>query len=483
MRPTVPQLLGWRPLETGADGEALVTRAADIRRAADRLTTVGAGMAGAWSGKAADAATKHVTARADEIESVADVVEAAGSALARAGREINKAKQMLAAARTAALAGGFTVGDDGTVLPPPMAVAPLGLAAGPLAAWRIEQVGVASDQAALADRLAAQVNDALSAAAAADEAGARALDRLKLPTISPAPKPDRLKSPGGLPGDALRALPFDPTFGLGAKKDRPWYGDIAYQAGGFSTGVYDGLVDTGTLAAGLLGIKGDAADNWKALRAGLIDSVVNPKESAKSAVGYEDLAAQEYGHWAGSIVGGVGIIGRLGKIIGKRNGETGDSTSQNITGIAPGPLGRDFSPAINDPSNLVTDDERPGAQWLAEQGQDVRVRPPDHTVQGKKNPDYIVRKSPDDPGTLTELKTLTSANSTTVRRSILDAAKQLEPGGGGDALIDGRDAGLTRVDAERGWARAVGQARTHTSALPNTATVLLGDGTHMIFRS
>jgi hypothetical protein len=73
-------------------------------------------------------------------------------------------------------------------------------------------------------------------------------------------------------------------------------------------------------------------------------------------------------------------------------------------------------------------------------------------VDDKKNPDSMVRTSPEDPGTVTEFKTLDNASSNAVRQNILGAAKQVDQYGGGDAILDGRGVKLTDQDARRGYA-------------------------------
>ena len=68
MTPSVSVLLSWRPAALGAAGETLLTRAADLQRAAGDLTSIGAGLSAVWSGAAAQAATAHHTRRSGEVE-------------------------------------------------------------------------------------------------------------------------------------------------------------------------------------------------------------------------------------------------------------------------------------------------------------------------------------------------------------------------------------------------------------------------------
>lgn len=67
-----------------------------------------------------------------------------------------------------------------------------------------------------------------------------------------------------------------------------------------------------------------------------------------------------------------------------------------------------------------------------------------------------------------------------MQRNILDAGAQLDQYkdryGPGRAVIDGRGAGLTAEDADRGFRRAAGQARTHGQPMPPSIRIILGDG-------
>lgn len=96
-------------------------------------------------------------------------------------------------------------------------------------------------------------------------------------------------------------------------------------------------------------------------------------------------------------------------------------------------------------------------------------------LQGRTNPDSIVRYDAEDPGHLTEFKTLYEASTTAVKNDIIKAGKQLAQYGGGDVVIDGRNVALTEEAARHGHARAVGQARRHGQALPQRVLVLVGN--------
>jgi len=131
---------------------------------------------------------------------------------------------------------------------------------------------------------------------------------------------------------------------------------------------------------------------------------------------------------------------------------------------------------VTDPGDLFLPKERSIAEYLAEHGMNVEKVPEVHDVDGLTNPDSIVRRSPDDPGVITEMKTLDSGSSTAVKDNIIDAGRQVEQHGGGHAVIDGRGVDLTEEDARRGFARAVGQARVHGQDMPEQVHFILGNG-------
>jgi hypothetical protein len=146
----------------------------------------------------------------------------------------------------------------------------------------------------------------------------------------------------------------------------------------------------------------------------------------------------------------------------------------------PGALGKDFKPGLSNPTGrTLTKDEQIGADLLTAEGKHVQVLPEDHTVQRRKSVDFLVREGPKDPGVISELKTLRSSSSSAVQRNILEAGGQLDQYkdryGPGRAVIDGRAAGLTADDADRGFRRAVGQARDHGQPMPPSIRIILGD--------
>ncbi|MGC1210864.1 MAG: hypothetical protein WA890_06285, partial [Micromonospora sp.] len=179
----------------------------------------------------------------------------------------------------------------------------------------------------------------------------------------------------------------------------------------------------------------------------------------------------------------------LNKLGGKAGGsQPHNSTPQRSGGSGPdargpdfdpgkqrGPLDDQFSPGVVDPKGLFEGKERAIAERLAQEGEMVHPRERVDNVEELKNPDSMVRRRPDDPGTVTEFKTLEGDGSTSVRRNILTAGKQVAQEGGGELVMDGRTVGLTEEGARRGYARAVGQHRQHGSPLPDRVRIILGD--------
>ena len=147
----------------------------------------------------------------------------------------------------------------------------------------------------------------------------------------------------------------------------------------------------------------------------------------------------------------------------------------------PGPLGKDFTPGLSNPTGRqLTKDEQVGADLLISEGKNVHALVEDHTVQRHKNVDFLVREGPDDPGVVTELKTLHSPSDSAVQRNILEAGAQLEQHtanyGPGRVVVDGRAIGLTAEAADKGYRRALGQARAHGQPMPPSIRIILGDG-------
>lgn len=141
-----------------------------------------------------------------------------------------------------------------------------------------------------------------------------------------------------------------------------------------------------------------------------------------------------------------------------------------------GALGREFRAGVFDPDGRFLPREVPAAQYFGDNGVHVTPIQPVGNVDGLKSPDAVFRRSPHDPGTITELKALDSSSTTAVQQNIIEAGHQVAPYGGGDAVIDGRAVGLTEETARAGYARAVGQASVHGQTMPNCTHIILGDG-------
>jgi hypothetical protein len=305
MRPSVSVLLSWQPAALGSAGDALLTRAADLQRSAGDLTSIGSGLSAVWSGAAAQAATAHHTRRSAEVDDLGTVVHTAGQALLRAAEAIGQARTSLQSALAAASAAGCTVLDDGTVLPPARPPVPGGLTDEDRTAWQTEADATAAAQAGVAARLEAQIRSALTAAGAADDVSAAALAALQPPTVSPAPQPVAMGLTGGQWGPmALPSCPTTPTTPA-TTDDGNWWDGTVEQLGGFADGVRDGVVEPVKMVGGLVGLNGDTSDNWSDLGQGLEHGVTHPADFGKALIGWDDLSAGRYGHWAGELVPGI----------------------------------------------------------------------------------------------------------------------------------------------------------------------------------
>ncbi|MFI8807296.1 hypothetical protein [Micromonospora sp. NBRC 110037] len=187
------------------------------------------------------------------------------------------------------------------------------------------------------------------------------------------------------------------------------------------------------------------------------------------------------------------LIGKLkealSRLLGRRSPEApggGSAKPDGPHGLRPtdfdpgrhhGPLGDEFRPGVHDPRGLFEDKERAIADRLAVEGDMVHPRERIDDAHKMKNPDAMVRTGPEDPGVITEFKTLVGSGSSSVRRNILEAGEQA--GSDGVAVLDGRNVGLTEEDARRGYGRAAGQARVHDQQMPATVRIILGNG-HII---
>ena len=144
-----------------------------------------------------------------------------------------------------------------------------------------------------------------------------------------------------------------------------------------------------------------------------------------------------------------------------------------------GALGTAFTRGVHDPDDLFIPKERAIAERLAEAGASVHPRRADHTRHGYTNPDAIVCWSPDDPGTITELKTLApgdEATDKTVQNNVRAAARQLRRHGGGDVVIDARGTSLGLAQVRRGFRRAAGEWTARGVQGPRRVFVILPSG-------
>ncbi|WP_194904901.1 putative T7SS-secreted protein [Catenulispora rubra] len=141
-----------------------------------------------------------------------------------------------------------------------------------------------------------------------------------------------------------------------------------------------------------------------------------------------------------------------------------------------GPLGDDFKPGVHDPGGQFKPHEVPIAERLKQEGHRVDQRPEDQTIQGDKNPDAMVRKAPDDPGTITEFKKLNSGSLNAIKRNMNTASGQVPADG--EVVIDGRGVGLTEADARAAYNGALHQSG---SKVAKVIHVILGDDSIISF--
>jgi hypothetical protein len=131
------------------------------------------------------------------------------------------------------------------------------------------------------------------------------------------------------------------------------------------------------------------------------------------------------------------------------------------------PLGDDFTPAVHDPLQAFSPEERSIAHHLRAQGWRVDARPADHGSAGK-NPDATVRTSPSDVGVVVEFKTPTSTTANALKAAMLRARRQADV-----IVIDGRPTNVAADAADRAYRRCCGQPGV---TLPKLIQVILGDG-------
>jgi hypothetical protein len=131
---------------------------------------------------------------------------------------------------------------------------------------------------------------------------------------------------------------------------------------------------------------------------------------------------------------------------------------------------------VHDSEGAFQPKEREIADRLEQEGWRVDARPEDHTKDHLKNPESMVRKDSADEGRITEFKTLNSGSANAAKRNINDASDQVPADG--EVVVDGSKVGLTEADANKAYAKAVGQPGKTVAA---TVHVILGDGRIMTF--
>ncbi|WP_433159615.1 hypothetical protein [Kribbella sp. CA-247076] len=138
------------------------------------------------------------------------------------------------------------------------------------------------------------------------------------------------------------------------------------------------------------------------------------------------------------------------------------------------PLGPDFTPGVHDPLDSFVPKERAIADRLAEEGWRVDALIADHTEDGLKNPDVMVRKSRHGEGVVVEFKTPESGTSNAVKRLMHEASEQAD-----EIVIDGRPPGVSEEVAWRSFRRACGQPGKPLAAVVH---VILGDGRFVTYK-
>ncbi len=137
----------------------------------------------------------------------------------------------------------------------------------------------------------------------------------------------------------------------------------------------------------------------------------------------------------------------------------------------PRALGVDFAPGVHDPSGSFKPHEIPTAERLAENGWRVDARPADDTKQNHKNPDVMLRKSPDDEGIRVEFKSPISGKLSAVKRNMRKGSVQALVDG--EVVLDGRRIDLSEELAREAFHSACKQVGSPVS---RAVHVILGDG-------
>lgn len=201
---SITAVRGWRldALFDAADrmhsaAEALADEVAAVKRARDAALRD-------WRGAAADAATERFGRELRDGAALVDALHALRVALINGAVAIGNAKGELLTAIDAAIAAGFTVAEDGTVVPPglpPVLSSPAG-AAQAQAERQVQQ----SELECAAGGIGAGISRALRNVMQADQDLASALERVEVPASMHAQVEATLNRLGGDSGDAVAAV-------------------------------------------------------------------------------------------------------------------------------------------------------------------------------------------------------------------------------------------------------------------------------------
>jgi hypothetical protein len=149
-----------------------------------------------------------------------------------------------------------------------------------------------------------------------------------------------------------------------------------------------------------------------------------------------------------------------------------------------GPLGDRFRPGVHDEDCHFSDKELAIADWLVSTNPAACIHPRQRDpALDETSPDAMVRTTPDDWGTVTEFKTLDGPTSRAVKDNIRAGIRQVLPHGNGHVVVDGRPLALTEANARQGYARLVGERKSHGRPMAQQVTIILGDGRGLSWRN
>ena len=176
---TAGDVLAWRP-------DALAAASADIATVSDslltqvrRLDSAAEALRDGWQGVAADAAHRRVLRERGTGADLVRALDAVSTALDTGASTLGAARGSLVWIRSDAASRGYTVRDDGSVVPPPVTPVMSSPEQAAAAAAQVEQQRLALISEA--ERIAGEVGRVVGDAAAADEALAGSLRDVALP--------------------------------------------------------------------------------------------------------------------------------------------------------------------------------------------------------------------------------------------------------------------------------------------------------------